>query len=94
MVNNARADLLNALRDIECFSGNFRSAYALMYAYLTGTEHCQDPELAAAFEHAYQAITHRERLHKRNRCRRSAIHSKRLHVRGRKADSRSTVYVP
>lgn len=94
MATNARADLLDALRDIECFSGNFRSAYALMYAYLTGSEHCQDPELAEAFEHAYKAITHRERQLKRNRCRRSAIHSKRLPLRGRKADSRSSVYVP
>jgi hypothetical protein len=94
MATNARAEMLNALRDIECFSGNFKSAYALMYAYLTGTEDCRDPELAEAFEHAYKAITHRERLQKRNGCRRTTVHAKRLHARGRKADSRSTIFMP
>jgi hypothetical protein len=60
MTNKTRAELLRALKDIELVSGDFRSAFALMYAYLTGPDECMDDALAEAFERAHAAIAFRQ----------------------------------
>lgn len=62
MANKTRAELMHALRDIELVSKDFRSAFALMYAYLTGPDECMDGALAKAFENAHAAIAFRQRL--------------------------------
>jgi hypothetical protein len=59
MTNKTRAELLHALKDIELVSEDFHSAFALMYAYLTGPEECMDEALAEAFEKAHAAIAFR-----------------------------------
>jgi hypothetical protein len=59
MANKTRSELIHALRDIELVSEDFRSAFALMYAYLTGPDDCMDDALAEAFENAHAAIMFR-----------------------------------
>jgi hypothetical protein len=60
MNKDTRGELLSALRDIELTSEDFKSAFALMYAYLTGTEEQVDTDLAEAFESAHDAIVYRQ----------------------------------
>jgi hypothetical protein len=62
MAHKTRAELLNALTDAELVPGDFRSAFALMYAYLTGPDEHMDDAIAEAVANAHTAILFRESL--------------------------------